>query len=206
MSTQAKNNVREGAEWQQARRRTLRGDQYRCQHCGRREGNADLHVHHIRPVEKGGTNDLENLTTLCLLCHNKLHRHYDDRGRLELDLLNEDRVSLGFPDYRIDRTSDGERQVLNILREEGPTKRKELAERVDYSYQYVGSILNQLQTSNHIVRVSRGIYGYIPTLEYRRSLSREPDEQGRRPVGYWDPGEQAELIEFADDPREDSDE
>lgn len=41
-----------------------------CQKCGRRDG---LQVHHIVNVIDGGTNDLENLATLCSLCHNEWH-------------------------------------------------------------------------------------------------------------------------------------
>lgn len=35
--------------------------------------NALLTVHHIIPVHAGGTDDDENLVTLCILCHHRLH-------------------------------------------------------------------------------------------------------------------------------------
>jgi len=33
-----------------------------------------LHIHHIRPVSHGGSNDLENLTTLCSIHHDLIHQ------------------------------------------------------------------------------------------------------------------------------------
>lgn len=43
-------------------------DDYRCVTCGTRE---DLTVDHIHPVSKGGTNDMENLRTLCRSCNSR---------------------------------------------------------------------------------------------------------------------------------------
>lgn len=36
-------------------------------------------VHHILPVSRGGTNDTENLMSLCRSCHNKIHIALGDR-------------------------------------------------------------------------------------------------------------------------------
>lgn len=45
-------------------------DGRRCQLCGRGiEDGVKLHVDHIFPVAKGGTNDIENLQTLCQECN-----------------------------------------------------------------------------------------------------------------------------------------
>ena len=43
-------------------------DDYRCVCCGTRE---NLSVDHIHPVSKGGTNDMDNLQTLCRSCNSK---------------------------------------------------------------------------------------------------------------------------------------
>lgn len=43
-----------------------KADGYRCVHCG---SNGDLTVDHIFPVALGGTNDRENLQTLCRPCN-----------------------------------------------------------------------------------------------------------------------------------------
>jgi RNA-directed DNA polymerase len=53
----------------------LRRDNHTCQHCGKSGGR--LYVHHITPREYGGTDELDNLTTLCYDCHQKVHQFRD---------------------------------------------------------------------------------------------------------------------------------
>jgi hypothetical protein len=49
-------------------------DDFRCQVCGTQAGaGRRLQVHHILPVESGGTNDPDNLETLCDACHAGKH-------------------------------------------------------------------------------------------------------------------------------------
>lgn len=54
-------------------------DGYKCGNCGEGGKKAwvtfPLHVHHIVPLSKGGTNNLSNLRTLCEDCHKRLHPH-----------------------------------------------------------------------------------------------------------------------------------
>jgi 5-methylcytosine-specific restriction endonuclease McrA len=52
------------------RRHVVRRDQYRCTICG---ATQDLEVHHIVPRAEGGTNDPDNLVTVCMPCHLQLH-------------------------------------------------------------------------------------------------------------------------------------
>ncbi len=52
------------------RRQVLKRDDYRCTVCGATE---HLEVHHIVARADGGTNDLENLVTLCMACHSDTH-------------------------------------------------------------------------------------------------------------------------------------
>jgi hypothetical protein len=57
-------------------------DDRRCKICGRRpDDNSDLvlHIHHIRPWEKGGVTEPSNLITLCHTCHSGLMPHEDHR-------------------------------------------------------------------------------------------------------------------------------
>ena len=45
-------------------------DKHICQCCGAKASDGiQLHVDHIKPVSKGGTNDFENLQTLCRDCN-----------------------------------------------------------------------------------------------------------------------------------------
>ncbi|MBU4495531.1 MAG: HNH endonuclease [Acidobacteria bacterium] len=62
------------------RREVLRRDGYRCQKCdwSHNEWNPSdprhLELHHIKHHAKGGSNSKENLTILCVICHDKMHR------------------------------------------------------------------------------------------------------------------------------------
>lgn len=56
--------------WRSIRDERLRRDGYVCGNCG---GTNELHVHHIVPLEKGGTNNQDNLKTLCKYCHHSIH-------------------------------------------------------------------------------------------------------------------------------------
>jgi hypothetical protein len=49
----------------------LRRDGYQCQGCG--VDGCRLHVHHVIPRSDGGTDDIDNLQTLCPDCHAQTH-------------------------------------------------------------------------------------------------------------------------------------
>lgn len=51
-----------------------------CLRCGL-EDETELEVHHIFPVNKGGTKDDSNLATLCLHCHSAAHAGSKTSGR-----------------------------------------------------------------------------------------------------------------------------
>ena len=53
------------------REAVLHRDNYTCQCCGKK--NCRLEVHHIKFKSNGGTNDEENLITLCEDCHKGVH-------------------------------------------------------------------------------------------------------------------------------------
>lgn len=59
------------ARWRRLARATKRRDGYQCQVCGDRNDDpyCILHAHHIVRRAVGGSDDLENLITLCDLCH-----------------------------------------------------------------------------------------------------------------------------------------
>lgn len=197
------NGPRESWEWDKAKKDAKRRDQYRCQHCGVHQGkwkNVDLHVHHIKPVSKGGSNDLDNLTTLCNSCHSSLHRHYDDRDELPVRLLEEERATWGMPDSRVPLSNFGDsaQEIVDLLKSNGPMQLKDIIEEVGHSRSHVNKVLKTLQVGKYVCRVSRGVYAYITELEFYRLQSREKDEHGRTPVRVWNPGEQVEISEWSD--------
>lgn len=63
-----------GIDWEQLREMVLSRDGHECQEA---DGNCDgpLQIHHHVPLSKGGTNDVDNLVTLCLRHHCFKHPH-----------------------------------------------------------------------------------------------------------------------------------
>lgn len=74
------------AKWRKLRCQTRRRDQNQCQICGDRPGDpyCELQVHHRVPRSQGGPDTLENLITLCDLCHavvtNRWHKPWFGEG------------------------------------------------------------------------------------------------------------------------------
>jgi hypothetical protein len=54
---------------QKQRFEVLKRDKFTCRYCGAKAPDAVLHVDHIQPRSKGGTNDLMNLVTACKDCN-----------------------------------------------------------------------------------------------------------------------------------------
>jgi len=59
------------ATWTQISFAVKLRDGYKCRQCGARLG---LRVHHINPLNKGGTHLPSNLITLCRHCHSLRHK------------------------------------------------------------------------------------------------------------------------------------
>ncbi|VXD25625.1 hypothetical protein PL8927_900023 [Planktothrix serta PCC 8927] len=75
-------------------------DKFTCQYCGKKAPNVILHLDHINPVSKGGTNDLLNLITSCIDCNlGKSDRTLADttiidRKRTQMEELQERREQI----------------------------------------------------------------------------------------------------------------
>ena len=85
------------------RMQVLKRDDRRCRICGRRpDDNSDLelHIHHIRPWEKGGITDPSNLITLCHTCHKGLMPHADHQLFDYLSKTPDDPVQAVAQDFR----------------------------------------------------------------------------------------------------------
>lgn len=72
------------------RHEVLDRDGYKCTEDGAtpEKDGVTLQIHHIKYVSQGGTNDLDNLVTLCHICH--AGRHALERGQAKDELLNPD--------------------------------------------------------------------------------------------------------------------
>ncbi|MEA2067473.1 MAG: HNH endonuclease [Thermotogota bacterium] len=58
-------------DWEERRQAIIQSRGRRCEKCGRSTRN--LHIHHITPLSKGGSNRLDNLEIPCESCHKKEH-------------------------------------------------------------------------------------------------------------------------------------
>lgn len=64
-------------------------DNFRCRACYKKfyRKSKELTVHHIIPRDCGGTNDFDNLISLCLECHDMIEE-YGYRTRVEIEGCN----------------------------------------------------------------------------------------------------------------------
>lgn len=75
-------------------------DKFTCQYCGAQAPDVILEVDHIKPVSKGGTNDILNLVTACKRCNlGKSNRAISDDSAVkvqkqQLDELQDRREQL----------------------------------------------------------------------------------------------------------------
>ena len=65
---------RYGSQWRKIRARYIRKEPL-CEAC-KANGKIELAalVHHKKPLSDGGTNDEDNLMSLCVSCHERIHR------------------------------------------------------------------------------------------------------------------------------------
>jgi 5-methylcytosine-specific restriction enzyme A len=54
----------------------FRRDGYRCQHCGKIGKPAELEIDHVVPQSLEGSDDFENLQTLCRTCNRRKGARY----------------------------------------------------------------------------------------------------------------------------------
>jgi 5-methylcytosine-specific restriction endonuclease McrA len=61
------------------RKYVLERDGGQCQSCGKNAREAQLHIDHIIPLAKGGSNDISNLQVLCQQCNQNKKDRFDRR-------------------------------------------------------------------------------------------------------------------------------
>lgn len=67
-------------DWDERRLLLINAKGSFCSNCGR---SSHLHVHHVKPLSKGGSNELLNLMLLCENCHSGEHGGRDFSGEFE---------------------------------------------------------------------------------------------------------------------------
>jgi len=66
-----------GAAWQRARAEHLAIEPL-CRQCG----SVAREVHHLHPIDQGGTHDHANLASLCVNCHHRVTKRAADARRM----------------------------------------------------------------------------------------------------------------------------
>lgn len=79
-------------------------DKFTCQYCGKSAPDVVLEVDHVKPVSRGGTNDIFNLVTSCFECN---------RGKTNIELSDETAVKK--QQKQIQELSEKEEQLRMIL-------------------------------------------------------------------------------------------
>ena len=69
------------------RHEVFKRDGYRCRECGASKDETSLEIDHIVPVARGGTNDIDNLQTLCRECNRMKHTDEWVGGETDLKSL-----------------------------------------------------------------------------------------------------------------------
>ena len=81
------------------RHEVFKRDNYRCRECGATNKETTLEIDHIVPVSKGGTNNINNLQTLCKACNRAKHTRTWVGGEVKqnpivLDTYEEDKTKI----------------------------------------------------------------------------------------------------------------
>ena len=72
---------RYGRSWEKIRARYVETHPF-CEECYKNGIITPVeHVHHKKPLSEGGTNDFDNLESLCRACHSRIHGERGDRWR-----------------------------------------------------------------------------------------------------------------------------
>ena len=122
----------------------LERDDYTCQKCGEKvglttvDGQKRAQIHHRTPKSEGGSDEEENLVTLCSDCHESEHNHGTGRNT-ETEIDNK----------ILDELHDGRNVPSN------------LAEELDVSRQYISQRLKLLEAADHVENVGRGVYQLV---------------------------------------------
>ena len=98
------------------RHAVFKRDGYRCKECFKgREDGVKLEIDHIVPVAKGGTNDIDNLQTLCKECNRNKHTNEWIAGETDLEVVENEYYSLLDKKQRYEEKLDGATNEDDII-------------------------------------------------------------------------------------------
>jgi 5-methylcytosine-specific restriction endonuclease McrA len=88
--------VRYGADWAYVREKVMQRDGYKCVVCGN-SNKLLLQVNHITPKAYGGTENMENLVTMCVFCHARFHKVVTPKVNTEMLQVQAEYMARIFP-------------------------------------------------------------------------------------------------------------
>lgn len=144
----------------QRRNKILKRDNNECQNCGL---TTQLEIHHIQREKAGGSDEPQNLITLCIGCHKTLHM-----------ISGGDEIPIGpleaWPEPTEIRglTTPMSVAVLEVLKDGrdrgdpwGYTTPTVAAEAFDSRRQYTSRALKNLVAAGWIEQVGTGVYRFV---------------------------------------------
>ena len=117
---------------QKTRFEVFKRDKFTCQYCGRSAPEVILEVDHVKPVAKGGTNDIMNLVTACWECnHGKGAKELSDDSTIK----KQQAEMLRRAEYReqLSMMADWRKELIDIRTQERAAKEQEVEELFDYA-------------------------------------------------------------------------
>lgn len=146
-------------------------DSFTCQYCGKAAPDVVLNVDHLKPVSKGGDNELVNLVTACQECNNgKSNRDLDDgstvaKQKAQLDELNTRREQLEM----MLQWRDGMKDI----------KTKELEAFENAFAEHTGNVFTESESNSAKRWIKRyGLKVMLESLDEAVDRYLKPDEEG----------------------------
>ena len=170
-------------------------DKFTCQYCGAQAPEVILEVDHIKPVSKGGTNDIMNLVTACRDCNSgKTNRELSDDSAVkmqkkQLDELQERREQLSMMmKWREELANQVEEEIDSIdslfcnqtqwgMSELGRVNTRKLIKRFGYNDVYEACQIAIDQYYDGTERSWQKAFSKMGGICYNRKKAREEDAE-----------------------------
>ena len=170
-------------------------DKFTCQYCGAQAPNEILEVDHIKPVSKGGTDDIMNLVTACRDCNRgKTNRELSDDSAVKvqkqrLDDMQERREQLKMMmewreelEYEIEEEIDSIDSLLNKrtswgMSDFGRNNMRKIISRFGYNEAYESTAIAIDQYYNGSEKSWQYAFSKIGGICYNRKKAREENAE-----------------------------
>lgn len=154
----------------QIRVQILARDRYRCKMCGRTKDEVSLEVDHIVPVADGGTDELNNLATLCRDC-NRGKAAYRFSDYTTMDVVP-DGIEEHFKFFHDSKLGDFEQYHFYLYYKEG-IHSGPIDKKFQHSWRIPGSEYHSSSDPQALQSRRKGEEGQVFLTKIRRDLINE---------------------------------